>query len=424
MAALKRRLKLHHLILGAMILGALAGVPLEGRGRGDFWYDLIDTVGALFLNLLKAVMVPLVVASLTMGMLSVGDPRKLGRIGVRTLGFYLATTVIAILVGLLCVNAVRPDRWVDEATRTRLLDENRAEYAEKAAHFEAARRFTAWDFVKGLVPTNPFAAMAQDPPQMLPLILFTLLVGLSASLLGSETRKPFQDFMGSLNEVMLQLVRIVMVAAPAGAFALIAKVVMKTGIGILGTLLAYVATMLLAYVVHFFGTYGLAIRLLARESPWRVFGELREVFLTAFSTSSSAATIPVTLKAIRERLAVPAPVANFCVPLGATMNMDGTSIMQAVASVFIARVYLGDLSLGAQASILLTATLASIGTAPIPAAGIVMLAVILVPIGVPLEGIALILGVDRVLDMARTVLNVTGDVTCAVIVAKSEEGRA
>jgi Na+/H+-dicarboxylate symporter len=262
--------------------------------------------------------------------------------------------------------------------------------------------------------------MADEPPRMLAIIVFTMLVGLAAALLPPVTREPFERFVGSLNEVMLKLVQIVMVTAPLGAAALIAKVVMTTGIGIFATLLAYTATVLLAYAIHFFTVYSLAVRICGRMSPLRFWNGMREAFLTAFSTSSSAATLPVNLKCARERLGVSAPVANFVLPLGATVNMDGTSIMQAVASVFIGFVYLGELPLGAQASVLVTATLASIGTAPVPAAGIVMLAAIMTPLGIPLEGIALILGVDRLLDMCRTVLNITGDAAGAVAIAASE----
>jgi Na+/H+-dicarboxylate symporter len=418
---LKRLLKIHNLIVAGILLGVLAGMAFEGSAKGSFAFDLFDTLGSVFLSLLFMAMIPLVIASLVTGLLSVGNPRKLGRIGAKALAYYLATTVLAVAIGLACVNAVRPGRFVGAETKQKLEEQFGGEAAKRKELAEKVRRdWTAWEFVKSLVPRNPIRSMTADPPEMLPIIVFSLLVGLAAALLPDDRRRPFADFMGSLSDVMLRLIQFIMLTAPVGAMALMARVVMQTGVGILGTLLAYTLTVLVAYAIQFGVVYSLTVRVFAGISPLVFWKGMRETFLTAFSTSSSAATLPVNLKGVRENLGVPAPIANFCLPLGATVNMDGTSIFQGVASVFIAQVYGGDISLGGQLSILMTALLASIGTAPVPGAGIIMLGVIMIPLGIPLEGIALILGVDRFLDMCRTVLNITGDAACSVMVAATE----
>lgn len=410
-----------------MVLGVVAGwiaseLP-EGPFR-SFLFELYSTLGEIFLRLLKAVMIPLIVASLIVGMLSVGDPRKLGRIGAKTIMYYLCTTVVAITIGLVLVNLIKPGRSVGPETQAKL----ETEYAEVRAKGlarveEIQRQFTVWSFLKSLIPKNPIRSMVADPPEMLQIIIFAIMIGFAASVLPEMARRPFSEFMGSLNDVMLKLITLIMYTAPLGAFGLIAKTVLLTGVGILVTLMAYVLTVLGALAIHFFVTYSLVVRLGAGMSPLRFWAAIREAMLTGFTTSSSAATLAVNIKCLRENLGVSAPVAGFCLPLGATINMDGTSIMQGVASVFIAQVYMGDLSLGVQLSILVMVVLASIGTAPVPGAGIVMLAVIMIPLGIPLDGIALVLGVDRILDMIRTTVNITGDAAGAVLIAASEGER-
>lgn len=421
---MKRPFKLHHFILAGILLGVLAGWAAGGLPEGplrSFLYELFSTLGEIFLRLLKAVMIPLIVASLIVGMLNVGDPRKLGRIGAKTITYYLCTTVIAITIALVLVNLIRPGKSVGPETRAKL----EAEYGEArtkglARVEEIRKQFTVWSFLKSLIPRNPIKSMVANPPEMLQIIVFAIMVGFAAAVLPEMSRRPFSEFMGSLNDVMLKLVGLIMYTAPVGAFALIAKTVLQTGVGILWTLMAYVLTVIGALAIHFFVTYSLVVRFGAGMSPFRFWAAIREAMLTGFSTSSSAATLAVNIKCVRENLGVSAPVAGFCLPLGATINMDGTSIMQGVASVFIAQVYMGDLSLGVQLSILVMVVLASIGTAPVPGAGIIMLAVVMLPLGIPLEGIALILGVDRILDMIRTTVNITGDAAGAVLIAASE----
>jgi Na+/H+-dicarboxylate symporter len=416
---LKAALRLHHLVLAGLVLGALAGWGLYGRPRGPA-FDACDAVGELFLRLLSSLMIPLVVVSLIVAVLSIGDPRKLGRIGARALAWFLASAVLAVLTALVLANAVRPGRFVSEETRTRLQAEYAQDREKRLRSVEQARQsFGAWEFVKRLVPKNPVKAMIEDPPDMLALIVFALLLGIAASLLPEDRRAPFASFLGSFNEVLLRLVGLVMLAAPLGTFGLMARTVATSGVGLLGTLLAYLAVAVGAMAVHFFGAYLLTVKVLGRMDVGRFLRGLRDVLLTGFSTSSSAATLPVNLRAVRD-LGVPGPIADFCLTLGATVNMDGTAIFQATATLFIAQVYGIDLSLGQQAIVLVTTVLAAVGTAPIPGAGVVMLAVIMTPAGVPLEGIALVLGVDRFLDMTRTVVNVAGDAACAVMTARAE----
>jgi Na+/H+-dicarboxylate symporter len=410
-------LKLHHLILGGIVLGSAAGAVLPKS-----WLPLFDTLGELFIRALSMVMIPLVLCSLIGAVLSLGDPRKLGRIGTKTLGYYLLSAVVAVTIALVAVNAVKPSRFFSAERRAKL----EAEYKEKAdariqASAQAAERFTVWEFLKRAIPKNPIKAMTDEPPDMLAIIVFAVLVGIAAGLLPEASRKPFADFTQSLYEIMLKLIQIIMLAAPLGVFGLMARVVMTMGAEILLSVLAYFLTVLGAMAAHFFLFYPATVKLIARMSPLRFWAGLKAVFMTAFSTSSSAATLPLSLKAVNENLRVPAPITNFCLSMGATVNMDGTAIFQAVAAVFIANVYGMDLTLGQNAAILATTVLAAIGTAPIPGAGVVMLAVIMTPLGIPLEGVALILGVDRLLDMARTVVNVAGDAACAVVVAASEK---
>jgi Na+/H+-dicarboxylate symporter len=408
-------LKLHHLILGGIVLGSAAGAVLPRS-----WLPFFDTLGELFVRALSMVMIPLVLASLIGAVLSLGDPRKLGRIGVKTLGYYLLSAVVAVAIALLAANLVKPARFFSAERKAKL----EAEYKARADVVEERSKkedFTVWTFLKRMVPKNPVKAMTDDPPDMLAIIVFAVLVGIAASLLPEGPRKPFADFTQSLYEVMLKLINLIMLAAPIGVFGLMVKVVMTMGVEILLSVFAYFVTALGAMALHFFVFYPGTVRLVSGMSPLFFWKGLREVFLTGFSTSSSAATLPLNLKAVHENLRVPAPTTNFCLSVGATINMDGTAIFQAVAAVFIANVYGMDLTLGQNAAILATTVLAAIGTAPIPGAGVVMLAVIMTPLGIPLEGIALILGVDRLLDMARTVVNVAGDAACAVVVAASEK---
>jgi Na+/H+-dicarboxylate symporter len=407
---------------GVGLGAALAPLPPEHRGRTAA-LAVATASGELFVRLITMVMVPLVVASITVGMISLGDPRRLGRIGAKALAYFGATTAVAVGIGLSVANLIRPGDRLPEAQAAALRAAHASGAGERA---RAAQQVTesGWgplDLLTGLVPRNAVRAMADA--DMLAVIGFSVLLGLGILLVPRERTRALVEALEGFNEVMLKLVEVVMTTAPFGVMGLMAKLVLTSGAGVLLPLAGYGLTVLLGLAVHMTLVYPLTVRLWAGLSPATFLGALREVHLTAFSTSSSAATLAVNLGALERSLGVPPRIAGFVLPLGATVNMDGTALYQGVATLFIAQVYGIDLTPGAQASVVVTATLASIGSAPVPGAGMVMLALILTPLGIPVEGLALIMGLDRLLDMCRTVVNVTGDAACAVVVAATEGER-
>ena len=404
------RLKLHTQILIGLLLGVVAGVVV-GPSIG-----VIKPVGDAFIKLITMIVVPLVFASILVGVASLGDLAKLGRIGIKTVGYYLATTAIAITIGLALANLVRPGSRLDPAIKERLL----ADFAG-AAEVSIERAAVPPSVVETLldiIPTNPIGALAEA--NMLQVIFFALAFGIALTYLDRARTEPVIRFMDAVNEAMIQLVHLVMKIAPLGVFALIAAIVGQYGLGILQTLLVYSLVVVAGLAIHMCLVYPTAVRLFAGMSPIHFFKGVAPAQLVAFSTSSSNATLPVTMECAEENLGVSEEVSAFVLPLGATINMDGTALYQGAATIFIAQVYGLDLTLQQQLLVVLTATLASIGAAGVPGVGMITLALVLKTVGVPLEGIALILGVDRVLDMCRTAVNVTGDSSCAVVVAASE----
>jgi Na+/H+-dicarboxylate symporter len=404
------RLKLHTQILIGLLLGVVAGVVV-GPSIG-----VIKPLGDAFIKLITMIVVPLVFASILVGVASLGDLAKLGRIGIKTVGYYLATTAIAITIGLALANLVRPGSRLDPVVRERLL----ADFAG-AAHVSierAAAPPSIVDTLLDIIPTNPIGALAEA--NMLQVIFFALSFGIALTHLDRARTEPVIRFMDAVNEAMIQLVHLVMKIAPLGVFALIAAIVGQYGLGILQTLLAYSLVVIAGLAIHMSVVYPAAVRLFAGMSPVHFLKGVAPAQLVAFSTSSSNATLPVTMECAEENLGVSEEVSAFVLPLGATINMDGTALYQGVATIFIAQVYGLDLSFQQQLLVVLTATLASIGAAGVPGVGMITLALVLKTVGVPLEGIALILGVDRILDMCRTAVNVTGDSSCAVVVAASE----
>jgi proton glutamate symport protein len=375
----------------------------------------IKPVGTLFIRLLMFVAIPLVISSLIVGASSLGDLRKVGRIGAKTIVLYMSTTVVAITIGLVLVNLVEPGRQLSPDSSGHLMAEFQGSVEER---IQEKASLDLVDTLVEIVPTNPLKAMAEG--NMLQVVFFALLVGVSLTVIDQDKAGHVIGFFDGLSDVMIRIVGMIMHIAPYGVFALIAATVAEFGFEILGTLGWYAATLLLGFLLHLFGTIALMVRVLGRMSPVYFFRSLRQVMLIAFSSSSSAATLPVTMEACERRLGISKRIASFVLPLGATINMDGTSMYQAVAAVFIAQVYGLDLALPQQVTILLTAVLASIGTAPVPGVGIVMLIIVLRSVGIPEEGIALILGVDRILDMCRTVLNVSGDAAVATVIARQE----
>ncbi|MBE0644116.1 MAG: dicarboxylate/amino acid:cation symporter [Bacteroidetes bacterium] len=376
----------------------------------------IKPLGDIFIRLLMMIAIPLVFASLLVGVSSLHDVSKMARIGGKTIAFYLVTTALAISIGLALGNAIRPGTRMDAAARDRLL----AAYEEDAAaKIEQNISVDFVDYLVNLVPKNVAQALAEA--EMLQIIFFALLLGMTLLFIDREKAGRVIDFFDAISDAMIKMVDFVMIIAPYAVFALIAATISEFGFGILQTLLWYIVAVVGGLAIQTFVVYPLILKTFARDVPLRVFlRELRPAQLVAFTTSSSAATLPVTMECC-ENIGAPKSVTSFVLPLGATINMDGTALYQGVAAVFIAQVYGMDLSLTQQLTVVLTATLASIGTAPVPGVGIIMLIIVLRSVGVPETGIALILGVDRILDMCRTITNVTSDATASMVVASTEK---
>ncbi len=363
---------------------------------------LFELVGQVFIASLKLLVVPLVLVSLICGSSSMGDSARMGPIAVKTLLLYLGTTAVAITMALFIAVLVSPGEAVS-------LDTN--------VMFEAKSPPPLIQVLIDIFPSNPFAAMAEG--RMLQVIVFALLVGYSISHAG-EAGVRIANFFRDMEEVVMRMVSVMMAFAPYGVFALLAKLFATMGIGTILDLAVYFFTVLGVLVLHGALTYGLMVKAFTGLSPVPMFQKMRRVWAFAFSTASSGATLPITLRTVEKGLGVKNSVAGFTVPLGATINMDGTAIMQGVATVFIAQAYGIDLTLSTFVTVILTATLASIGTAAVPGVGLITLALVLEQAGLPLEGIALIIGVDRLLDMVRTAVNVTGDAAVSLIVGRSE----
>ena len=401
-------------LLAGIVVGLAANLlDLEWLRQLIAW---IEPFGRAWISLIMMIVIPLVMASLVVGTASLGDITRLGRIGGKTIAYYMATTTIAITIGLLLSNIVRPGRGVDAATQAQLMESFAGATGERIELAQQAPNII--DVLLGIIPRNPMAAMASG--DMLPIIFFAILFGAALSLIQADRRETVLNFFHGVNDVAMILVDWFMRLAPYAVFALLAGVIAQSGMDLLGSLFLYVLTVMAGLAIHAFGTYSLAIRFLARFNPVDFFRRIRKVPIIAFSTSSSNATLPVTIEAAEEDLGVSNEVASFVLPLGATINMDGTALYQGVAVMFIAQVLGIDLTWSAQLMVVLTATLASIGAAGVPSAGIIILTVVLAQAGVPETGIALIMGVDRILDMCRTAVNVTGDLACSAFVARSE----
>jgi Na+/H+-dicarboxylate symporter len=404
------------LVAGAVI-GAIANVggiePLQN------FLGALEPLGTAFINLITMIVIPLVVASLLVGTASLGDLRKLGRIGGKTLAYYMSTTAIAVTIGLILSNLILPGSRVSPETR----DQLSATYGgDAAARVDLANAAPGWvDTLLGIIPRNPVAAAANM--DLLPLIFFTICFGAALTAVQPKRRDAVLEFFHGVNDASMILINWIMELAPYAVFVLIAAVVANFGFDLLRSLLVYTVVVVVGLATHLIVTYGLILRFLAGLNPIAFFKRVAAVPLFAFSTSSSNATLPLTIETAEEKVGVSNEVASFVLPLGATINMDGTALYQAVAAMFIAQIYGIDLSLGLQLTIVLTATLASIGAAGVPSAGIITLIIVLNAVGLGEHvqaGIALILGVDRILDMLRTSVNVCGDLTCAAVIARSE----
>ncbi|HBP55814.1 MAG TPA: dicarboxylate/amino acid:cation symporter, partial [Verrucomicrobiales bacterium] len=380
----------------------------------------------IFINLLKLIAVPLVLTSLVTGVASLSDVKKLSRMGGKTIALYIGTTAVAVIIGLGLVNLFKPGKNLPEETRTQLQSsyQNDASTRQTAA-LDVKERGTL-DFLVDIIPNN-FLASASNNNNMLQLVFVSLLLGVGLTMTPDKQSRPVLQVFDGLMEAVIQIVHLIMKLAPIGVFGLMANTIVTMAqddlgqvFDLLGALGSYCLVVVAGLALHCFIVYPLLLRFFTKIPYKRFFSGISSAQLLAFSTSSSGATLPVTMDRCQKRLGVSEEVSSFVLPLGATINMDGTALYQAVASVFIAQALGMDLNFAAQATIVMTAVLASIGTAAVPGAGIIMLVIILEAIHVPSEGIALILGVDRILDMLRTVTNVTGDATVATVIASSE----
>lgn len=414
-----KKLALHWQILLGMVLGVLFAFLLIQLECGkDFIVDWVKPFGTIFINLLKLIAVPLILGSLIKGISDLKDVSKLSKMGGRTIGLYVLTTILAVSIGLVVVNIIKPGSYISEKTRTELVSSYTADANSK---IEAAAKQSEVGPLQSLidiVPDNIIKASA-DNGNMLQVIFFAVIFGIAMILIPEEKSKPVKDFFDSFNEVILKMIDLIMLFSPFGVFALLAAIVAESpSLDLFKALGMYGLTVLIGLFLVIC-VYLVLVKVFAKKSPKFFFKGISPAQLLAFSTSSSAATLPVTMERTVDHLKVDDEVASFVLPIGATINMDGTSLYQAVAAVFIAQSFGMDLSLVTQLGIIVTATLASIGSAAVPGAGMVMLVIVLAQAGIPEAGLALIFAIDRPLDMCRTTVNVTGDAAVSMIVAKS-----
>ncbi|MEZ4968182.1 MAG: dicarboxylate/amino acid:cation symporter [Flavobacteriaceae bacterium] len=414
-----RKLELHWQIILGMVGGVLFALIMVQFDWGPkIVSDWVKPFGNIFINSLKLIAVPLILASLIKGVSDLKDISKLSKMGGRTIGIYLITTIIAVSIGLAIVNIIKPGSSISEETRNELVENYKGDADSKISQANEQRESGPLQALEDLVPSNIFNA-ASDNGNMLQVIFFAIFFGIGLILIPADQADPVKKFFDGFNEVILKLIDLIMLAAPYGVFALLAALVVESPSLDLFKALGWYSISVLSGLVLMISVYILLVWMFTKRKPSFFINGISPAQLLAFSTSSSAATLPVTMERVEEHLGVEEEVASFVLPIGATINMDGTSLYQAVAAVFIAQAFGMDLSFGAQLGIIVTATLASIGSAAVPGAGMVMLVIVLAQAGIPEAGLALIFAVDRPLDMCRTVVNVTGDAAVSMMVAKS-----
>jgi Na+/H+-dicarboxylate symporter len=400
-------LKLAPKIIIGLIAGAIVGLILNIVSPDLFKIlntYLFTPLGKIFLNLINMLVVPIVFFSITLGVAGLGDPKKLGRIGFKTITFFLVTTAIAIVIGLILASVIQPG--------------NIGNFDTEGAKFEAEEAPSTAETLLNIIPTNPIKAFAEG--DMLQIIAFSIFVGFGITMLGKKA-STLLTVVEQGNDLMMYLVNLVMKFAPYGTFGLIATAIGSQGFSAIKAMGLYMIVVILALVIHAVVTYGSAVFFLAKYNPITFFKKFSPAMSVAFSTSSSNATLPVSMETAQKELKVPESISSFVQPLGATINMDGTAIMQGVATIFIAQVYGVSLTPLELVTVVLTAVLASIGTAGVPGVGLILLAMVLNSVNLPVAGIGLILGIDRLLDMARTAINITGDAACALYVSETEK---
>jgi len=416
-----KKLELHWQILLGMALGiAFAFILSNFEWGSGFITDWIKPFGTIFINALKLIAVPLILASLIKGVSDLKDISSLSQMGLRTILTYLTTTVIAVSIGLMVVNVFEPGKSINDDTREELVESYGGDAELTRQNAQKQKESGPLQALEDLVPDNIFGA-ASNNSNMLQVIFFAVFFGIGMILIPEKKSKPIKEFFDSLNEVILKMIDLIMLSAPYGVFALLAALVVEAPSTDLFIALGYYALCVVGGLLLMIGVYAIIVGVFTKKSPRFFLNGISPAQLLAFSTSSSAATLPVTMERVEEHLGVHPQVSSFVLPIGATINMDGTSLYQAVAAVFIAQAFGMDLSFAAQLGIIATATLASIGSAAVPGAGMVMLVIVLGQAGIPEAGLALIFAVDRPLDMVRTTVNVTGDAAVSMLVAKSQD---
>ncbi|HCI16145.1 MAG: dicarboxylate/amino acid:cation symporter [Candidatus Marinimicrobia bacterium] len=420
------KLELHWKIIIGLVLGLFFGILAAANGWSGFTSNWIAPFGKIFINLLKLIAVPLVLSSLITGVASLSDLKKLSRIGGKTITIYIVTTAVSVTIGLISVNILQPGDTVPDDMKVKLQETYQSAASGKLEAADQVKERRPLQPVVDMVPSNFFSS-ASNNRNMLQVVFVAIIIGIALIQIPKQKAKPVLEFMEGINDLVIKLVDNIMFFAPIGVFALIADTITSVAgndlnnvLELLGALGFYMLAVIIGLIIQMGFTYTAVLKIFSKMSLKKFYKGIAPAQLLAFSTSSSGATLPVTMERCEDELGVSEEVSSFVLPLGATINMDGTALYQAVAAVFIAQTLGMDLTLGAQLTIVLTAVLASIGTAAVPGAGIIMLIIILEAIGVPSAGIALILGVDRILDMMRTVTNVTGDASVAVAVASSE----
>ncbi len=411
---------LHIRILLGLILGGLAGVATnlitqDGPYTERFVSLVTEPIGKIWLSCLIMTVIPLIVSSLALGVAGLGDLRKLGRMGALTLACFLSLTTLSTSLGLITMNYVRPGEDLDPAVKTRLLETYRGQTQEAMG---LSGTIFSVDLLVNIVPRNPVKAAADG--NMLAIIFCTLVLGIALASLPGEQTRPLVELLESVGRVTVAVIHGVMTFGPLGVFCLIYSVTARFGFDLLLNLAKYVLTVIGSFALMQIVGYGLIVRFVAGRNPREFFHKIRLVMLTAFSTSSSNATLPTTMEVAQDELGTPRQVAGFVLPLGATLNMNGTALYEGATVLFLAQVFGVSLSLGQQAIVVLMSVVTAIGVAGVPGASLPLLMMVLGMVGVPMEGIAIILGIDRLLDMCRTVLNVTGDLLTALIVARFE----
>ncbi|SIQ50018.1 Na+/H+-dicarboxylate symporter [Pontibacter lucknowensis] len=421
-----KKLALHWQILIGMALGVAWGISASSFGLIEFTADFIKPFGTIFINLLKLIAVPLVLVSLITGVASLSDVSKLSRIGTKTIGMYIMTTIVAVVLGLIIVNLVEPGKAFSPEKREEFKSQFAATTEQRSSDAAAVEQQGPLQALVDIVPDNIFGAMTNNS-SMLQVIFFALLFGIALIMIPKDKSAPINAFFDGVNLVILKMVDIIMMAAPYGVFALLAGLVVDfagddpaAAVELLLVLGYYGLVVIAGLAIMMLLVYPTLVVTIGKTKYTDFFKGIFPAQMLALSTSSSAATLPVTMERCEERLGINREITSFVLPLGATINMDGTSLYQSVAAVFIAQAYGMDLDLMTQLGIVMTATLASIGAAAVPGAGVVMLVIVLQQAGIPIEGIALILAPDRILDMLRTTVNVTGDATVAMVIAQTE----